>query len=707
MSDDQSGAPAPPAAATGPTAAPGSPGACGAVRSVVVCNVSAALGAELLQQFFGQVGPVAALRPLGPGQFLVVFERPEHAAAAALLTGTALLGQRLVVALAEPPQQPQAVAASPVSPTCLTGGTAATTFVAYGGSALAAMDACDASGHRMGSNQQKAEEVARTVYVGNISTHVSVEQLMQVFGACGGISFCRMAGDEAHPARFAFVEFEKSEGAAAALRLNGLLLVDRQIKVNHSKNPIVKPAPKPEEVRKERAQKERLLEVLGSISKKLAGEGDKKDAGEGDRKARREGAQSDHGPLTMCIVVCEWGYRTRTGWEQYGAWDIAPTCTRLGPNPYITSNWSSTPHCAAECAVALPSGAAGWGTCAATLASGAKCSVQCPQGYTANAFSCSNGTLSAQPSCSPDPCPLALPPGAAAWGTCSPSVASGSNCSFECAKGHTTVGGRCDRGAWLEAPQCAGNNCTLAALPGRASGWGSCTASAASGSNCTPACPRGFTATTGRCESEQWLPVPKCTEDPCPLVLPHGANWPGTCSWLGPVASGTNCSLECRQGYEAVEGSCQLGRWLPAPACAAKSCALELPGTAAGWGSCASAVASGSNCSFECGRGCSAARGSCLLGSWASRPSCTIRTCALNLTEYAGWWGSCASTVANGTRCSFSCHAGFAPVAGVCEWGEWTVVPACLAAVSAACHAVPVLTLAVVLLGSAVLALAS
>lgn len=39
-----------------------------------------------------------------------------------------------------------------------------------------------------------------------------------------------MAGDDTHPARFAFIEFETSLGAQAAMGLTGTILIDRPIK---------------------------------------------------------------------------------------------------------------------------------------------------------------------------------------------------------------------------------------------------------------------------------------------------------------------------------------------------------------------------------------------------------------------------------------------------------------------------------------------
>lgn len=54
---------------------------------------------------------------------------------------------------------------------------------------------------------ENLDEIARTIYVGNISNTQSEEQVAKFFSQCGPVVYVKMAGDIAHPARFAFVEF--------------------------------------------------------------------------------------------------------------------------------------------------------------------------------------------------------------------------------------------------------------------------------------------------------------------------------------------------------------------------------------------------------------------------------------------------------------------------------------------------------------------
>ncbi|KAJ2322920.1 hypothetical protein GGH92_011025, partial [Coemansia sp. RSA 2673] len=87
----------------------------------------------------------------------------------------------------------------------------------------------------------KAEEISRTIYVGNIASNVVEQQLMDFFSVCGPVAYVKMAGDGLQPTRFAFVEFAEMATAQAALQMNGMMLADRPLKVNHSKNAINKP----------------------------------------------------------------------------------------------------------------------------------------------------------------------------------------------------------------------------------------------------------------------------------------------------------------------------------------------------------------------------------------------------------------------------------------------------------------------------------
>lgn len=62
----------------------------------------------------------------------------------------------------------------------------------------------------------RADEIARTVYVGNVNNSLTDEHLKEFFGSCGEVLFTKLAGeaDGSRPTRFAFVEFRTMDMAA-------------------------------------------------------------------------------------------------------------------------------------------------------------------------------------------------------------------------------------------------------------------------------------------------------------------------------------------------------------------------------------------------------------------------------------------------------------------------------------------------------------
>ncbi|CAJ0637771.1 10848_t:CDS:10, partial [Entrophospora sp. SA101] len=114
----------------------------------------------------------------------------------------------------------------------------------------------------------KAEEISRTVYIGNINSSISDPELIQFFSACGPVAYVKMAGDPAQPTRFAFLEFATFEGAQAAMLMNGVMLGDRPLKVNHSKNAINK-TPKKTDAPDVQATMRRVREAQLRIANRL------------------------------------------------------------------------------------------------------------------------------------------------------------------------------------------------------------------------------------------------------------------------------------------------------------------------------------------------------------------------------------------------------------------------------------------------------
>lgn len=87
----------------------------------------------------------------------------------------------------------------------------------------------------------RLEEIRRTLYIGNLDSTLSPEQVLKFFNDMGEVKYIRIAGDDTQPSRFAFVEFTHQASIANALQYNGFVLGSRALKINHSNNPIVKP----------------------------------------------------------------------------------------------------------------------------------------------------------------------------------------------------------------------------------------------------------------------------------------------------------------------------------------------------------------------------------------------------------------------------------------------------------------------------------
>ena len=76
----------------------------------------------------------------------------------------------------------------------------------------------------------RLDEIARTIYIGNIGPGTREEELIQVFSAVGPVAFVKLAGDPTQMTRFAFLEYVDMASANAALALNGSVVGGRVLK---------------------------------------------------------------------------------------------------------------------------------------------------------------------------------------------------------------------------------------------------------------------------------------------------------------------------------------------------------------------------------------------------------------------------------------------------------------------------------------------
>ncbi|CAA7397527.1 unnamed protein product [Spirodela intermedia] len=88
-------------------------------------------------------------------------------------------------------------------------------------------------------NAQREDSIRRTVYVSDIDTNVTEEQLAALFTSCGQVLDCRVCGDPHSILRFAFIEFADEQGARVALNLGGTVLGYYPVRVLPSKTAIL------------------------------------------------------------------------------------------------------------------------------------------------------------------------------------------------------------------------------------------------------------------------------------------------------------------------------------------------------------------------------------------------------------------------------------------------------------------------------------
>ncbi|KAJ3110296.1 FtsJ methyltransferase domain-containing protein 2 [Phlyctochytrium bullatum] len=176
---------------------------------VKVANISALVNESLLRGLLSHIGEIASLTLTpspyqdGSQECLVEFADPASASVAMHLTGTEFGDRMLLVTNGGRSTSLMRPAAPSPAP-----GTFPVTQAPF----LGAKTLWNITPPLL-IDPVKAEEIARTVYVGNITSLVSEEDLTQCFASCGPIAYLKMTGDPNVGARFAFIEFEAQADA--------------------------------------------------------------------------------------------------------------------------------------------------------------------------------------------------------------------------------------------------------------------------------------------------------------------------------------------------------------------------------------------------------------------------------------------------------------------------------------------------------------
>eukprot|EP01087_Luapelamoeba_hula_P013553 TRINITY_DN386_c0_g1_i2.p1 TRINITY_DN386_c0_g1~~TRINITY_DN386_c0_g1_i2.p1 ORF type:complete len:534 (+),score=100.61 TRINITY_DN386_c0_g1_i2:75-1604(+) len=192
-------------------------------RTVYVSGVDPELTEDHLIQFFSVCGTVTQCRLCGDGRHPTRFAFVEFASVEAATTALGLSGVTLGFSpLKVMPSKASIQSTASRRPSA--GGLAASPRTNY----YAHLDPVS------------AEKAARTIYVGNVPAQCSEQDLKGAFDGCGKIVKLVLTEGSATDSsrRFAFIEFESSDGAHLALDMDGMDFGSQALRISRSKTPI-------------------------------------------------------------------------------------------------------------------------------------------------------------------------------------------------------------------------------------------------------------------------------------------------------------------------------------------------------------------------------------------------------------------------------------------------------------------------------------
>ena len=229
------------------------------VRVIQVTNISRDCQKEQIRSLFSNVGRIDDIQLYPDSETLsasvgakvgyIKFDKSEVAQAALQLTNTVFIDKALICSLVKNgkiPDETEAVKfCAPLNPniTLIPGGlswhnTIINRMVGTGISAI--IETIDPALNERSLPQYpplpgttdplKAEEIRRTVFVSNILSNVSLENLNDLFSQVGEVRFIRFAGDENASVKSAYIEFSEQPHIIKALCLNGLFFGGKHIK---------------------------------------------------------------------------------------------------------------------------------------------------------------------------------------------------------------------------------------------------------------------------------------------------------------------------------------------------------------------------------------------------------------------------------------------------------------------------------------------
>jgi RNA recognition motif-containing protein len=74
----------------------------------------------------------------------------------------------------------------------------------------------------------KEKKPLKTIYIGNLNSLITEEELLEIFKEFGRIINVKFAGNSDYPTRFAFIEYNEEKEAEDACKLNGTQLQSKK-----------------------------------------------------------------------------------------------------------------------------------------------------------------------------------------------------------------------------------------------------------------------------------------------------------------------------------------------------------------------------------------------------------------------------------------------------------------------------------------------
>jgi hypothetical protein len=230
-------------------------------------------------------------------------------------------------------------------------------------------------------------------------------------------------------------------------------------------------------------------------------------------------------------------------------------------------------------------------------------------------------------------CDASAAPSNGQVGTCSSSLASGSDCQVQCNSGYVATGKTYCLGTQLSPASCIPESCDASSIIQNAQ-IGNCTNILASGSSCMPSCNIGYTVNGATTCTAGVLQYATCDADPCTGITAPPNGDVGDCPTS--MKHGAGCTPTCKAGYE-IQGqgktTCHAGT-LTLAHCEAKHCDTSQAPTHGSAGTCREYLASGAQCRFGCDPGYQlSSPAECQFGSLRGGAECLPLMCNYSLVD--------------------------------------------------------------------------